>query len=70
MNRQKIKVDPYKTGFNHLTSSVNLNAIRLCFQVFLTGVPGLNQPYVVPPVVSNIIRDRKAHGDLSIVSYR
>ena len=67
-DRQKIKVDPYKTGFDHLQSSVNLNAIRLCFQVFLT-LPGLAQPIVVPPVVSNVIRDRKAHGDLCIVNY-
>ena len=34
--RQKMDVDPYNQGFDH--SIFDLNAIRLCFQVFLMDV--------------------------------
>jgi len=44
--RQEIKVDPFKQGFAHMsTANVNLNSIRLCFQVFLTGLGG-EQPTI------------------------
>ena len=44
--RQEIKVDPFKQGFAHATTSNNnLNSIRLCFQVFLTGVKGGGTAY-------------------------
>ena len=67
--RQEIKVDPFKQGFAHTaTSNANLNSIRLCFQVFLTGVQSGGQPIIVQPVVSNVIRDKKAHGDLNIIN--
>ena len=67
--RQEIKVDPFKQGFAHAaTSNANLNSIRLCFQVFLTGVQSGGQPIIVQPVVSNVIRDKKAHGDLNIIN--
>jgi len=67
--RQEIKVDPFKQGFAHMsTANVNLNSIRLCFQVFLTGLGG-EQPTIVPAVVSNVIRDKKAHGDLNIINH-
>jgi hypothetical protein len=47
--------------------AINLNAIRLCFQVFLkTQECGL---VPLAPVVSNIIQDKKAHSDLQIVDY-
>ena len=65
-DRQNINVDPFKLGFNHINQPMNLNAIRLCFQVFLR-IPGRN-PLVVQPVVSAVIRDRKSHGDLNIVA--
>ena len=68
--RQEIKVDPFKQGFAHKTSTnvANLNRVRLCFQVFLTGQPG-EQPAVVTPVVSEIVRDRKAAGELNILNF-
>ena len=33
--REEIRVDPFKQGFAHRNSGMNLNAVRLCFQVFL-----------------------------------
>uniref|UniRef100_A0A1B0D1C6 Uncharacterized protein n=1 Tax=Phlebotomus papatasi TaxID=29031 RepID=A0A1B0D1C6_PHLPP len=63
--RQDIKVDPYKTGFNHRDqpSSIDLNSVRLCFQVFVIH----QEEYVaLPPVVSDPIFDKKAMSDLVI----
>ena len=62
--RQAIRVDPFKQGFGHKSAAINLNAIRLCFQVFL-------KPELTPlePVVSEVIRDRKAHSDLAITNH-
>ena len=36
--RKEIRVDPYKQGFKHLEnpSSIDLNAVKLCFQVFIS----------------------------------
>ena len=33
--REQIRVDPYRQGFDHMnsTQAVDLNAVRLCFQV-------------------------------------
>ena len=31
--REQIQVDPFKQGFRHKNASINLNSIRLCFQV-------------------------------------
>ena len=33
--RKEIKVDPYRQGFKHLQNpqSIDLNAVKLCFQV-------------------------------------
>ena len=31
--RQKIRVDPFKQGFEHKNGSIDLNVVRLCFQV-------------------------------------
>nr|ALF84899.1 dorsal-like protein [Paracyclopina nana] len=64
--RQEIRVDPYKQGFKHKTAAINLNAIRLCFQVFLKVEPNL---VPLEPVVSEVIRDKKAHSDLAILNY-
>ena len=35
--RQEIRVDPYRQGFGHAknTGSIDLNAVKLCFQVVL-----------------------------------
>lgn len=55
-------------GFSHRNqpTSIDLNAVRLCFQVFLEGERG---KFTVPlqPVVSDIIYDKKAMCDLVIV---
>merc|ERR1712018_337861 len=51
----------------NIQKNINLNAIRLCFQAFLT-MPG-RAPIGLDPVVSEVIRDRKAYGDLVIVNY-
>lgn len=64
--RQDIRVDPFKQGFKHKSAAINLNAIRLCFQVFLK-IDGSLVP--LEPVVSEIIRDRKAHSDLAIINH-
>ncbi|CAG0915893.1 unnamed protein product [Notodromas monacha] len=66
--RQQIKVDPFQTGFDHKhqPNSIDLNSLRLCFQVFIEGEQ--KNKYVVPlkPVVSEPIYDRKAVSDLNI----
>ena len=35
LQRKDIRVDPYRQGFSHLdnTANIDLNAVRLCFQV-------------------------------------
>ena len=35
--RKEIRVDPFKQGFKHIdnASSIDLNAVKLCFQVSL-----------------------------------
>ena len=46
-------------------STIDFHAVRLCFQVFLPdGKP------VIAPIVSNIITNKKAHGDLKIIDYQ
>nr|XP_014086506.1 embryonic polarity protein dorsal isoform X1 [Bactrocera oleae]XP_014086507.1 embryonic polarity protein dorsal isoform X1 [Bactrocera oleae]XP_014086508.1 embryonic polarity protein dorsal isoform X1 [Bactrocera oleae]XP_014086509.1 embryonic polarity protein dorsal isoform X1 [Bactrocera oleae]XP_014086510.1 embryonic polarity protein dorsal isoform X1 [Bactrocera oleae]XP_036225535.1 embryonic polarity protein dorsal isoform X1 [Bactrocera oleae]XP_036225536.1 embryonic polarity protein len=65
--REDIRVDPFKTGFSHRfqPTSIDLNSVRLCFQVFLKGDMGR---FTVPlsPVVSEPIYDKKAMSDLVI----
>uniref|UniRef100_A0A6M2DYI8 Putative transforming protein n=1 Tax=Xenopsylla cheopis TaxID=163159 RepID=A0A6M2DYI8_XENCH len=64
--RELIKVDPFGNGFAHRSqpSNIDLNAVRLCFQVFLEDTPGKFTPLRV--VVSNPIYDKKAMSDLVI----
>ncbi|XP_037072056.1 embryonic polarity protein dorsal-like isoform X2 [Pollicipes pollicipes] len=66
--REAIRVDPFQTGFEHRLqpTSIDLNTVRLCFQVFVEGrEPG---KFVVPlrPVVSDPIYDKKSMCDLII----
>ncbi|XP_036342419.1 embryonic polarity protein dorsal-like [Rhagoletis pomonella] len=65
--REDIRVDPFKTGFAHRfqPGAINLNAVRLCFQVFIEGEKGR---FTVPlkPVVSEPIYDKKSKLDLVI----
>ncbi|XP_053675540.1 embryonic polarity protein dorsal [Anopheles nili] len=67
--RQEIRVDPYRTGFAHAKEpgSIDLNAVRLCFQVFLEGQQRGRFTEPLTPVVSDIIYDKKAMSDLIIV---
>ncbi|XP_076765852.1 dorsal isoform X1 [Xylocopa sonorina] len=65
--REEIRVDPFRTGFEHKRqpTSIDLNAVRLCFQVFIEGQKGkINVPLL--PVVSDPIFDKKAMSDLVI----
>ncbi|KAK9883830.1 hypothetical protein WA026_002027 [Henosepilachna vigintioctopunctata] len=65
--REAIKVDPFSTGFNHKNdpNSINLNAVRLCFQVYLEG--SISGDYCIPlqPKVSQPIYNKIS--DLFIV---
>ncbi|XP_011185661.2 embryonic polarity protein dorsal [Zeugodacus cucurbitae] len=66
--RKDIRVDPFKTGFSHamMPGTLNINAVRLCFQVFIQGENG---HFTVPlkPVVSEPIYDKKSKLDLVII---
>uniref|UniRef100_A0A2C9GUV8 RHD domain-containing protein n=1 Tax=Anopheles dirus TaxID=7168 RepID=A0A2C9GUV8_9DIPT len=66
--RQEIRVDPFRTGFAHAREpgSIDLNAVRLCFQVFLEGQQRGRFTEPLAPVVSDIIYDKKAMSDLII----
>lgn len=69
--RHKYKVDPFNTGFDHKNqpTSIDLNAVRLCFQVYITNPAKGDNKFSVPlaPVVSDPIYDKKAMCDLTIV---
>ena len=68
--RKEIRVDPYRAGFRHSESpgSIDLNAVKLCFQAFLESPthPG-KYNVVLPPVSSNIVYDAKAKKELQIM---
>merc|ERR1712079_720907 len=68
--RKEIKVDPYRQGFKHMENpqSVDLNAVKLCFQAFLENpaAPG-KFTVILPPVVSTTIFDAKAKKELQIM---
>ncbi|XP_026732895.1 transcription factor p65-like [Trichoplusia ni] len=66
--REKLRVDPFRKNFDHKNhpQSIDLNAVRLCFQVFLPDESGrLRRP--LAPVVSDVIYDKKAMSDLHIM---
>lgn len=67
--RAVLRVDPFRTGFEHRNNpqSIDLNAVRLAFQVFLHEDGGSGRLYSLPPVVSDIIYDKKAMCDLLIM---
>ncbi|XP_040576306.1 uncharacterized protein [Lepeophtheirus salmonis] len=66
--RQQIRVDPFQTGFAHRDNpqSIDLNSVRLCFQVFLEGSEKGSFTFALKPVVSEPIYDKKARSDLTI----
>ena len=65
--RKAIKVDPFKQGFDHANAAIDLNSVRLCFWVFIKTSDMGTIP--LEPVVSEVVKDRKAHSDLHIVDY-
>nr|CAD7431383.1 unnamed protein product [Timema monikensis] len=66
--RKEIRVDPFRNGFTHgdQPTTIDLNAVRLCFQVFLEGNEKGKFTFQLPPVVSEPIYDKKAMSDLVI----
>ncbi|KAL0881237.1 hypothetical protein ABMA27_002337 [Loxostege sticticalis] len=66
--RQQLRVNPFKTSSASRTQpqSIDLNAVRLCFQVFLTD-DAYKVQRALPPIVSEVIYDKKAMSDLLIV---
>jgi len=68
--RQEIRVDPYRQSFGHVDSpnSIDLNAVKLCFQVFLENpkTPG-KYTVILEPVCSKPIFDAKAKKELQIM---
>ncbi|KAG7213837.1 hypothetical protein KM043_003050 [Ampulex compressa] len=66
--REENRVDPFRTGFEHKRhpTSIDLNAVRLCFQVFIEGSQKGKCNVPLPPVVSDPIFDKKAMSDLVI----
>ncbi|XP_041352913.1 putative transcription factor p65 homolog isoform X2 [Gigantopelta aegis] len=63
--RKEINVDPFQTGFSHGSGNIDLNVVRLCFQVFLPDANG-KITRVVPPVTSQVIHDKKSLNELVI----
>ncbi|KAG1683680.1 Embryonic polarity protein dorsal [Nymphon striatum] len=67
--RETMRIDPYSTGFDHKNhaSSMDLNCVRLCFQVFIEGATKNKYETRLKPVVSDLIYDKKAMSELIIV---
>ncbi|KAJ8309232.1 hypothetical protein KUTeg_014106 [Tegillarca granosa] len=65
--RQEINVDPFQSGFKHMAkvNNIDLNVVRLCFQVFLPDENG-KITRIIPPVVSHPIHDKKSLNELVI----
>ncbi|GFQ85823.1 embryonic polarity protein dorsal [Trichonephila clavata] len=63
--REAHKLDPFGTGFNH-PGSIDLNVLRLCFQVFIRG-PDNSFSMPLQAIVSEPIYDKKAMSDLTIM---
>ncbi|GIY93593.1 embryonic polarity protein dorsal [Caerostris extrusa] len=62
--REAHKLDPFGTGFN--SSNIDLNVLRLCFQVFIRG-PDNSYSLPLQAIVSEPIFDKKAMSDLTIM---
>lgn len=58
--RKREQVDPFATGFEHMDfpDTIDLNAVRLCFQVFIQG-PDRRFSVPLKPVATTIIYDKK-----------
>ncbi|XP_074642294.1 embryonic polarity protein dorsal-like [Tubulanus polymorphus] len=64
--RKQIRVDPFNAGFDIKANQVDLQTVRLCFQVFLPNQNTGQFSRILNPVVSTSIYDKKAAGDLTI----
>ncbi|CAG9785863.1 unnamed protein product [Diatraea saccharalis] len=64
--RQELRVNPFKNSHRSQPQSIDLNAVRLCFQVFLTDDTYKVQ-CALQPIVSDVVYDKKAMSDLLIV---
>merc|ERR1711936_317555 len=68
--RQKIRVDPYKQGFDHKNNpkAIDLNAIKLCFQVFLES-PSCRGRFTeqLAPVCSRTVYSARVMSQLQII---
>ncbi|KAF7993284.1 hypothetical protein HCN44_006344 [Aphidius gifuensis] len=55
--REKMEIDPFKAGFEHKNSpnKIDLNSLRLCFQVFLIDE---EETKSLTPVVTNVIYNK------------
>ncbi|XP_014217981.1 embryonic polarity protein dorsal-like, partial [Copidosoma floridanum] len=58
--REEMRVDPFRTGFDHKRqpTSIDLNAVRLCFQAFLEGPVKGEFRIPLMPVVSTPVYDK------------
>ncbi|KAJ6646894.1 Embryonic polarity protein dorsal, partial [Pseudolycoriella hygida] len=64
--REILRVDPYRTGYNHKTNAVyDASCVRLCLQIFLKSDDS-SKVITVPPVVSNPITDSRYASELRI----
>ena len=65
--RKHEQVDPFKTGFSHMEKidTIDFNAVRLCFQVFILG-PEKKFNVPLKPVVTGPIYDKKSMDELVI----
>ncbi|XP_072939157.1 embryonic polarity protein dorsal [Epargyreus clarus] len=67
LQREHAKIDPFRHGFahRHNPQSINLNAVRLCFSVYLEDGNG-HYRHRLPPAVSDVVYDKKAMSELLI----
>ena len=70
--RQELKIDPFRTGYSHMNDpkSINLSAVRLCFQVIVTMFDkkeNRSRKVALEPVVSKPILDKKSNIELTIL---
>lgn len=63
-----IMISFFPAGYSHAKqpATIDLNAVRLCFQVFLEGQQRGRFTEPLQPVVSDVIYDKKAMSDLVI----
>ncbi|KAK2708040.1 hypothetical protein QYM36_015658, partial [Artemia franciscana] len=64
--RESLRVDPFNTGFSHRSKDIDLNVVRLCFQVFIEGNTPRKFNRPLEAIVSEPIYDKKAMCDLLI----